>query len=335
MLREQREEIFMELHLDTLITKPSVFFNKKIDLIHVTNHKKDVVSPITVNAGNKLSKPRFSSWWTPYRSQTSWIVIVNLCRDFKDSKWIDFIFSPEVVTDEYGTYTAPIPYIRKSFFEKHKKLIESYKVYVYTKRFKGSELGRGNEYSVDEYTVDYPVIPDKEEIYTFKDLKKYIRIVDDYEMDKKVKNFNNFKLHGKNLQDMVYAKKPWLYWELEVTSKIRNEYCKKHNIPYNTSIEYFRYTVNGRGIYEELKDCMPIEHWIKFKKSKNAKWLPVPDIVYNENYESWFTYDGMKMFVKYTLPICKKYINDKISFVKEKNIKNIVYKDKYQVVISK
>ena len=47
-------------------------------------------------------------------------------------------------------------------------------------------------------------------------------------MDKKVKNFNNFKLHGKNLQDMVYDKKPWLYWELERTSKIRNEYCKKN-----------------------------------------------------------------------------------------------------------
>ena len=61
VITESVDDLFEETHWDTLLTRPKVYVNKSIKMYHYSNTKKDEVIPITVNAGNKLAKPRFSS----------------------------------------------------------------------------------------------------------------------------------------------------------------------------------------------------------------------------------------------------------------------------------
>lgn len=98
--------------------------------------------------------------------------------------------------------------------------------------------------------------------------------------------------------------------------------------------EYYRYDYKGIGIYEALKMSMLLDEWKSLLSSKAFTWLPKPS-EYPRDGVSYFTLDGRDMFIKKVLPICKKYINeDDITLTKIKNPINIVYKDKYQIILS-
>lgn len=96
--------------------------------------------------------------------------------------------------------------------------------------------------------------------------------------------------------------------------------------------EYFRFTYHGEGIYESLKQHVSPNVWRKLLRSSNFKWLPKPDY-YSDTCTSWFTKEGKDQFVKKVLPICEKYLEDEVEYTKVKDLKNIVYKDKYQVIV--
>lgn len=106
----------------------------------------------------------------------------------------------------------------------------------------------------------------------------------------------------------------------------------------NESQSVYRFTYDGRGIYDELKNAMPFEDWKKLKKTNTLSWLPVPD-VYGQSdvkYTSFFTDVGKRNFERKVLPVVAKYLDkDKVVLTKYslKNSDDIAYSDKYQTVI--
>ena len=97
--------------------------------------------------------------------------------------------------------------------------------------------------------------------------------------------------------------------------------------------KYYRVLYGGIGIYEAFKRIVPINVWLEFKKSTACKWLPLPP-KYENNYYSYFTYEGYKKFMDLTYPKMLKYLNkDKIeTSIVELDENFIVYSDKYQIV---
>lgn len=124
------------------------------------------------------------------------------------------------------------------------------------------------------------------------------------------------------------------------------EYCDDMMIdtPAHESVNLYRVTYNGNGIYDEFRKAVNDETWKSFLTSNAVKWLPKPpDGIYRNNktdyiYNSYFTQDGFDTFNLKTLPIIKKYLDkDKIvkSIVNYNDIKktqHIVYNDKYQII---
>lgn len=97
--------------------------------------------------------------------------------------------------------------------------------------------------------------------------------------------------------------------------------------------KYYRVLYDGIGIYEAFKRIVPINVWLEFKKSTACRWLPLPP-KYENNYYSYFTYEGYKKFMDLTYPKMLKYLNkDKIeTSIVELDENSIVYSDKYQIV---
>lgn len=105
---------------------------------------------------------------------------------------------------------------------------------------------------------------------------------------------------------------------------------------------YWRISYNNIGIYEALKKELwnkndsPKDEWKNLKESNAFTWLKTPDF-YNENYYSYFTELGYKLFIENTYPIIIKYLDEKNIKVEEKNMDdghiNIIYSDEHQIVI--
>ena len=95
----------------------------------------------------------------------------------------------------------------------------------------------------------------------------------------------------------------------------------------------YRVTYNGEGIYEALRKNVDFNTWKSILLSNKINWLPKPP-EYVNGYKSYFTEYGYKKFCKLTLPLIAKYLDkDKITIM-EYNIEGeVVYSDKYQIVI--
>lgn len=127
------------------------------------------------------------------------------------------------------------------------------------------------------------------------------------------------------------------YYDYRKTEK-NLEKIKKHQLA-KESLEivdeasfYYRVTYNGNGIYEEYKKLASMNQWKSFKDSEACEWLPVPPS-YSNDYTSYFTDKGYKMFKKLTYPELIKVLDeDSINTVKIEKLPKPVYKDKYQVV---
>ena len=108
----------------------------------------------------------------------------------------------------------------------------------------------------------------------------------------------------------------------------------------NMKKQFFRVSYNNIGIYEALKNSLwrtnKMSIWEDFKKTDSFSWLDRPN-KYNENCKSYFTVKGFEIFKLKTLPIMKKYLDEKLIIIEnfEFNIikENIIYKDEYQIVI--
>ena len=129
---------------------------------------------------------------------------------------------------------------------------------------------------------------------------------------------------------MSFMIKPYKF----TNKKIEPIFIYKGHCPTDSSHnKYYRVLYDGIGIYEAFKRIVPINVWLEFKKSTACKWLPLPP-KYENNYYSYFTYEGYKKFMDLTYPKMLKYLNkDKIeTSIVELDENSIVYSDKYQIV---
>lgn len=101
------------------------------------------------------------------------------------------------------------------------------------------------------------------------------------------------------------------------------------------SNKFIRITYDGEGIYQAFKENVPFGVWKSFKNSNATNWLPLPPS-YEGNYRSYFTTTGYKMFMKRTYPVMIEYLDKSKIKVEEVYLQqsNIIYEDKFQVVIS-
>ena len=101
------------------------------------------------------------------------------------------------------------------------------------------------------------------------------------------------------------------------------------------SSKFIRITYDGEGIYQAFKENVSFGVWKSFKNSNAANWLPLPPS-YEGNYRSYFTTMGYKMFMKRTYPVMIKYLDKGKIKIEEVYLQqsNIIYEDKFQVVIS-
>ena len=101
------------------------------------------------------------------------------------------------------------------------------------------------------------------------------------------------------------------------------------------SSKFIRVTYDGEGIYQAFKESVSFDVWKSFKNSNAANWLPLPPS-YEDNYRSYFTTTGYKMFMKRTYPVMIKYLDKSKIKIEEVYLQqsNIIYEDKFQVVIS-
>lgn len=217
------EEVMEEFHLDTMIAEPSTFF-KGITLFHYSNRNMNKIIPRTVNAGNKLSKPRLSSWWTTNLYQGGWVLFMGLTATFPEEKKKRFVWS----IGEIDGKKQSIGVIAESLIREQRDWFNNFKVYKYTKNFKPREVGMGTEYSVKEYTCDKEVIPDKKEILPLSEVMKSILIVPDSQMPSYVRKWNDLRDKGLHIQDALVDKKPWIYWDYEKGQELKRKYVKKH-----------------------------------------------------------------------------------------------------------
>ena len=129
---------------------------------------------------------------------------------------------------------------------------------------------------------------------------------------------------------MSFMIKPYKF----TNKKIEPIFIYKGHCPTDSSHnKYYRVLYDGIGIYEAFKRIVPINVWLEFKKSTVCRWLPLPP-KYENNYYSYFTYEGYKKFMDLTYPKMLKYLNkDKIeTSIVELDENSIVYSDKYQIV---
>lgn len=94
----------------------------------------------------------------------------------------------------------------------------------------------------------------------------------------------------------------------------------------------YRYTSNGIGIYEALKNKLGKTEWEKLLKSGELSWLPKPPNKYSKSNRSYFTKLGKEEFEKRNLDLFKNNLDDISLEIIDINNNNIVYKDKYQII---
>lgn len=107
--------------------------------------------------------------------------------------------------------------------------------------------------------------------------------------------------------------------------------------------KFYRFTLkSGKGLYQAVKEeifrnassfNVGRAIWTRFLEDAKINWLKRPER-YPDNYESWFTEAGYKLFIKTTLPKILKHISsDMVEKIMSTNPGNILYRDEYQVFV--
>lgn len=139
-------------------------------------------------------------------------------------------------------------------------------------------------------------------------------------------------------QEITDVKKHPFYSEL---TKEQIDLLSKYNKIAVLTLEkrvrkFYRVTYSGVGIYQALFENSSEDDWEAFLDSDAAKWLPKPTCKYKSNYKSYFTELGYKTFMEKTNKFMEKVLyKNKIKVHEYINIdlSNVVYQDKYQVVV--
>ena len=169
--------------LETRLT--TNIFEKEITIYHGSPTKTSIIYPLSFNAGTKLSKPRMSSFWADEHTAK----LFGIYRLVQDNNFI-ISFTPDL----RGLLVKP------SDYNNIIRLLKSENIYLYEKTLDKKYVGIGHSNYFDEYTVDYPVRPDKIYVLGYNDLKAEISSIDTYNTND---NEKIYKITEKNLNIML------------------------------------------------------------------------------------------------------------------------------------
>ena len=172
--------------LDTNILDRTI--SKTMTLYHGTDKDLEVISPTSINVGNRLSpKHRKSSFWTKDFDYAvvwalDWVAMRAGLEYFHDIENKKFVVPP--VQMKYKN--------ESKVYWGEEWMLESLKrrpVYVYEAVIPTKYVGRG-QYPIDEYTVDVNVTPKRKIVITPEIAKPYIQYCEKRETFDREMNHN-------------------------------------------------------------------------------------------------------------------------------------------------
>lgn len=211
------ESTIIEESLETFLrTNP---FKQEITLFHGSSiqNKLNVIQPQSYNAGTRLSNPRMSSFWAPTFEYAELFGLFRLIEDVG--------FKCHFAGDCYHLYVKPSDY----------KLIEeelkSKVIYVYEKTLNKEFITVGHSYTIDEFTIDVPITPDKTHKINYNEFKKlfYDTVIcypDDSDETRKRMNKDEFKKMSKNSKTPKNIINMMMYHNNQDTINIVKDYKK-------------------------------------------------------------------------------------------------------------
>lgn len=199
---------YLHENIETRITKP--FLPKEITLYHGSTEKYDKIKPMTINAGTNLSKPRMSSFWTMDKDGATLFCIGTIISKYNIEK-IKQLYFFDVKN-------------RKVFVSEDNKdyilsILKNNDSYLYEKTIESSNVGRGHNRELCEFTIDIPVTPDKVYKLNYNTYKKYIKWVPQSKLDYL---FNNRKLLRDEF-DLSTPIEKLVYHSLEKNNRMRKD----------------------------------------------------------------------------------------------------------------
>ena len=145
--------------METFLVNP--LLPKQVKLYHGSSKKLDIIYPISLNIGTRLSTSRMSSFWT---------IDINLAKLFAIH---------QVISEKFGNNSCtlkPLVNDDKIWIIKEKEgeilsLLKKTKYYIYDKIIDKKYISRGHNAAIEEYTLDIKIKPDNVTIYTYDDIK--------------------------------------------------------------------------------------------------------------------------------------------------------------------
>lgn len=152
---------------------------KTMTLYHGTDKELTVISPTSINVGNRLSPiHRKSSFWTKDFDYAviwalDWVAMRSNLSYFHDIENRKFVVPPLQLQRKGDS---------KIYWAEEWMLVslEQHPVYVYEATIPTKYIGRG-QYPIDEYTVDVDVTPKRKIVITPEIAEPYIQYCEKYE----------------------------------------------------------------------------------------------------------------------------------------------------------
>lgn len=171
------EEVVNESMETFLTTNP---FQKDITLYHGSTLDLDVIKPLKINTGTKISSPRYSSFWGTDRF---WCIAYSIQSLLNKNGVITILNT--VMREICKKDKVKEDLIAR---EKDKRLIEKIlrhgEIYIYCKKMPKKYVGIGHNANYSEYSIDVPVRPDTKEVLRYNDFKDItVKYVSDAQYD--------------------------------------------------------------------------------------------------------------------------------------------------------
>lgn len=168
-------------------------FNKTVTLYHGSPVKLTRIDAKSINLGTRISAPRTSSFWSGNKDAAA---IRGL------NAWMcDNIYDFYTSLNAFESIAENALYVHKSEYDALCKKIKNCTIYVHEVTVPTKYVGRGHDPILKEYTLDIPVFPRRVYTYTYTDLVKFIRPVNDAELAEARKTKNKTGIMDKLLYD--------------------------------------------------------------------------------------------------------------------------------------
>lgn len=188
--------------------------DSSITLFHGSAQKLSIIRPTTINAGNRLTPIRSSSFWTNNINYAIlWALdhfvmklgITEYCHDINNAlgNLYYFVLPDLVFVTEMKDGTQK----EEDAIDVIKTELNKNPIFVYQATIPTKYVGRG-QCAIDEYTVDIPIKPQK--IYTidFDIASKYIKVIKDNDLFDKLMSKDSFSKDKLSLREKTVFRTP-------------------------------------------------------------------------------------------------------------------------------